>query len=149
MLGTSRATLKILAAVVWYSGAIVLSIKSTTLLFQAYKLNPDLHWTWLAAFCGILIGAIKARYLYNRLCYKNLQRIAALQQPKIWNFYRIHFFVFLALMVSLGSYLSRLAHGNYSMLVIMAIIEMSVGIALLGSAHCFWRAENAVQSATK
>ncbi len=35
--------------------------------------------------------------------------------------------------------LAKLAQGNYIMLVSMAIIELSIATALLGSSHCYWK----------
>lgn len=138
MFNTSPRTLKLLASLVWYSGFIVLFFKSSRLLLQAENINPDQLWIWLALISGLSIGAIKAKYLYGKLCIKNLHRIDALAHPKIWHFYRMRFFLFLGLMVALGLFLSQRAHGNYPMLITMAIIELSVATALLGSSHCFW-----------
>lgn len=138
MFNASPRTLKLLASWVWYSGFLVLFVKGTKLLLEAEKINPDQIWTWLAFLAGLGIGGIKAKYLYNKLCIKNLSRINALENPKIWHFYRMRFFFFLCLMIILGHFLSQMAHGNYSMLITMAIIELSVATALLGSSYCFW-----------
>lgn len=142
MFNTSPRILKLLAAWVWFSGFIVLFIKSGKLLLEAETINPGQFWIWLALIGGLCIGVIKAKYLYGKLCIKNLHRIEVLAQPKIWHFYRMRFFIFLGLMVALGLFLSQLAHGNYPMLITMAIIEFSVATALLGSSHCFWKTPN-------
>jgi len=139
MFNASHRTLKLLASLIWYSGFIVLFIKSSGLLLDADSIKPNQLWTWFAVFFGLLIGAIKARYLYIRLCIKNLNRINVLKQPKLWHFYRMRFFFFLFSMIILGKFLSQIAHDNYPMLIIMAIVELSVATALLGSSHCFWR----------
>jgi len=139
MFNTSLRTLKLLAALVWFSGAIVLFIKSASLFLEAEGINPDQPWTWLAVLAGLVIGGIKARYLFSRLCFKNLSRINALEQPKLWHFYRARFFFFLFLMVSSGAFLSRLAHGDYPMLIAVAVIDLSIATALLGSSNCFLR----------
>ena len=139
MFDASQRTLKLLAALVWYTGAVVLFIKSAGLLLDAESVNPDQSWTWLAVLSGLVLGGIKAKYLFNRLCFKNLSRILALKQPKLWHFYRVHFFIFLFFMISLGAFLSRLAHGDYPMLIAVAVVELSVATALLGSSGCFWR----------
>ena len=139
MFNVSHLTLKILAALVWYSGFVVLYIKSINLLFQAETLNPDQLWIWLALISGLVIGIIKAKYLYKRLCIKNLERINALHQAKLWQFYRLRFFIFLFSMILLGSYFSRQIHDDYAMLISMAILEISIATALLCSSHCFWK----------
>ena len=138
MFNTSVHTLKLLAALVWHSGFIVLFFKSSKLLLEAKNINSDQSWIWLAIVTGVVIGAIKARYLYSKLCLKNLYRIDTLTQPKLWNFYRLRFFFFLISMIVLGVFLSRIAHDSYATLIIMAIIEISVATALLGSSHYFW-----------
>ncbi len=139
LFNTSPRTLKLLAALVWYGGAVILFIKSTSLLLEAEKINPDQPLTWLAVLSGLVLGGIKAKYLFNRLCLNNLRRIDALKQPKFWQFYRVRFFIFLFFMISLGSSLSRLAHGDFPMLIAVAVVELSVATALLGSSACFWR----------
>lgn len=136
---TSTGTLKLLASLVWYSGAIVLSFKSIIMLLEAQTINPDQSSTLLAIATGFIFGAIKAKYLFTKVCIKNLKRIDALKSPKLWDFYRLRFFIFLLAMILLGSFISRQAHGNYSMLVTMALIEISLATALLGSSHCFWK----------
>ena len=114
-------------------------LKSSSLLIQASNLNPDLSGIWGALFAGLIIGSIKAKYLFNRLCYKNIKRIDALHQPKFWQCYRPHFFIFLLLMVTLGAYLSQIAQVSYIMLISVAIVDLSIATALLGSSLCFWR----------
>ena len=139
MLNTSTRTLKLLASLVWYTGAVVLSFKSARLLLEAQSISPDKFWIWLAVLAGLIIGVIKAKYLFKRLCINNLKRIDALEQPKLWHFYRMRFFFFLFTMIILGSFISRLAHGNYATLLTLAIIEVSLATALLGSSNCFWK----------
>ena len=139
MFDTSTRTLKLLASLVWYSGAVVLYIKSSSLLIEAESIKPDQIWMWLAVPGGLIIGAIKAKYLFKKLCIKNLKRIDALGKPKLWHFYRLRFFIFLFAMIALGHFLSGQAHDNYPMLIIMAVVELSIATALLGSSHCFWK----------
>ena len=139
LINSSTRTLKLLASLVWYSGAVVLSFKSSRLLLEAQNINPNQVWIWLAVLGGFMIGVIKAKYLFKRLCIKNLKRIDALEQPKLWHFYRMRFFFFLLAMILLGSFISRLAHGSYATLMTMAIIEISLATALLGSSNCFWK----------
>jgi hypothetical protein len=139
MLDTSTRTLRLLASLVWYSGAIVLSFKSIMMLTEAHAINPGHTRTWLSIIAGLIFGAIKAKYLFTKICIKNLNRIDALEKPKLWDFYRIRFFFFLLIMIVFGSFISRHAHGNYAMLVNMALIEISLATALLGSSFCFWK----------
>lgn len=139
MLNTSTQTLRILAALVWFSGAVVLFIKGFGMFFEAEQLNPGQLGTWLALSAGLLLGSIKARYLFSRLCIKNLRRIEALAKPRLWNFYRVRFYAFLLVVSLSGLYVSQQAHGDYSMLIVMIIIDLSLATALLASSNCFWK----------
>ena len=137
----SHHTLKVLAALAWYAGGLVLLIKGGSLLMEAAAIRPDKHWPWTAAAIAVLIGGIKARYLFNSYCRKNLARIAALVRPKIWQFFRPVFFTLLFLMILAGAVLSKLAHGNYSLLLCVATLDLAIASALLGSSCVFWKQE--------
>jgi hypothetical protein len=139
MFDSSKLTLKLLAAAVWYSGAIVLSYKSSRLLLEAQSINTDQTWIWLAVLTGIMIGMIKAKYLFKYVCIKNLKRIDSLTSPRLWQAYRTNFYFFLLAMIILGSFITRSVHGNYAALITTAIIEISLATALLGSSDCFWK----------
>ena len=128
-----------LAALVWYIGGFVLVLKGGSLLAEAEALRPGLAWPWLALAAALLLGGLKAGFLFARSCQKNLSRIAALDQPKIWQFYKPGFFLFLALMISAGATLSRLAHDNYPFLIGVATLDLALAIALLGSSYVFWK----------
>jgi hypothetical protein len=139
MFNASTQTLKLLAALVWFSGAAVLFTKGFGMFFEAQQLNPGQFWTWLALSAGLMLGSIKARYLFSRLCTKNLRRIEKLAEPRLWHFYRTRFFAFLLVMSLSGLYVSQKAHGDYSMLIIMIIVDLSLATALLASGSCFWK----------
>ncbi len=134
---TSTQTLKLLAALVWFSGAVVLFIKGFGMFFEAEQLNPGQLWTWLALLAGLLLGSVKARFLFSRLCVRNLRRIERLEEPRLWHFYRVRFYVFLLVMSLSGLYVSQKAHGDYSFLII--IVDLSLANALLASGNCFWK----------
>jgi len=134
----SRSTLKIIAAAVWFSGGVVLLLKGSGLLMQALALRPDSSWAWLAIPAGLVIGGIKTELIFEKACLKNLMRIDALEQPKIWQAYRPGFYLFLVAMIVLGATLSRLALGNYGGLLAMAVLDFSLATALLGSGRLFW-----------
>ena len=130
--------LKLLAAVLWYSGGVILFFKGRSLLMQADALIPDSQWFGLAILIGLLVGVLKVIFIFRKVCRKNLMRIYALSQPKIWQFYRTGFFIFLTCMVILGSSLSHAAQGNFPFLICMAIVDFSLSVALLGSSYVFW-----------
>ncbi|NHZ84587.1 MAG: hypothetical protein GWP19_01735 [Planctomycetia bacterium] len=135
----SGYTLMIFAALLWYIGSIILLQKGVSMLFEAEALKPEEGWPWQVAILGIFIGSMKAKFIFNKSCQKNLNRIATLVEPKIWQFFRIRFFAFLALMVLVGVTLSMLAHNNYPMLISVALLDISIAVALLVSSHVFWK----------
>ena len=139
MLKTSSLTLKRLAALVWYIGVVVLLVKSAGLFLEADRGGASSLLIILAMLSGLVLGWIKAKYLFTKMCDSNLKRINALKKPMLWQFYRFRFFIFLGLMVSLGAYLSKLAQGDYLMLIALATVELSIATALIVSSHCFWR----------
>lgn len=138
MQSASKRSLNILAAMVWYTGSIVLLLKGSRLLVEANFLEPEKNWHWVAAAFGILAGGIKAKYLFSRACKRNLDRIAALKQPRIWQFFRPAFFIFLGVMILVGALLSRVAHNNYPLLIAVAILDLGIGSALVASSYVFW-----------
>lgn len=144
MAPASALSLKILAALVWYIGGVVLLLKGARLLMEAEALRPDSSWAWVAVTTGLLIGGVKAYFLFSKSCEKNLARIDRLTQPKIWQFYRPRFFALLLLMILAGATLSRMAHGNYPFLIGVAIVDFSISIALLGSSYVFWSHKSVV-----
>ena len=135
---TSFRTLKILAALVWYIGGVVLLFKGLGQLERAMDIRAGFTWPGVAAATGVLIGVFKGRFVFGHACRKNLARIMALPRPKLWQFYRPGFFLFMFTMIMLGRYLSNSAQGHYGSLLAMAILELSLAVALLGSSYIFW-----------
>lgn len=139
MLAVSTRCLNILAALIWYIGGLVLLLKGVSHLAEAEALEPGQAWPWLAVVAALALGILAAKYLFSKSCQKNLDRIAALDQPRIWHFFRPGFFVSLAIMIAAGATLSRLAHNDYPFLIGVALLDLHLAIALLGSSWVFWR----------
>ncbi len=139
MLNVSAHTLKTLAALVWYTGVAVLLIKSSGLFLQAHQGGASSLGVGLSILAGLGLGLVKAKYLFVRACRKNLVRIQTLKTPMFWQFYRGRFFIFLAGMIFFGVSMSRTAQGNYRLLIPLAVLELSIAVALLVSSRCFWK----------
>jgi len=139
MFNISRRNLKALSAIVWLSGAVVLTTKGSSLLQEAMVLRPGNYWSWLAPLLGFCIGLVKIRFIFSPSCKRNLKRISQLPQPKLWECFRIGFILFLIAMIMLGTTLSRMSHGNYPFLIGMVILDFSLATALLGSSYVFWQ----------
>lgn len=138
MFNLSARSLKVLSALVWYTGGFILILKGCSLLSEADMLKQGQIWIWLATIAGLLLGSLKAKFIFSRSLKNNLARIDALKQPKVWQFFRPWFFLLLFLMIMAGSTLSRLSHNNYPFLIGVATLDLSIAIALLGSSYIFW-----------
>jgi hypothetical protein len=139
MLTVSARTLNIVAALVWYAGGTVLLLKGGSLLVEAEALELGRIWPWLAAILALFLGGWKARFIFGKSIKKNLARSAALDRPRIWQFFSLGFLVALAAMITAGATLSRLAHGNYALLIAVAVLDLSIAVALLGSSVIYWQ----------
>jgi hypothetical protein len=143
-MSSSQRVLKILAAMTWYIGGVALTLKSGSLFLEAHALRSESFWLWIAIALGIVAGVLKARTLFSSSCRKNLARIDSLDRPKLWQFFRPRFFLSLALMISLGVTMSKMAHGHYSSLLAVGAFDLSLATALVGSSYHFWKERNAV-----
>jgi len=141
----SVRSLKLLAALVWYIGGAVLLLKGGSLRLEADQMRPDREWPWAAVVLGLFVGGLKARFLFRRSCEENLERIEALARPRLWQFYRPGFFLFLAVVIPAGVMLSWLAHGSYPFLIAVGLLDLSLAAALIGSSYVFWTGRNAKQ----
>ena len=144
MLTVSPRILKFLAAAVWHIGGLILLLKSRSLLLEADSLNGAPIWPWVAVSAAVILGSLKARYLFVKSCRRNMARIDKLKRPYFWQFFRPGFFAALTVMIATGATLSRLAHGNYPFLIGVALLDLSIAIALLGSSFVFWQNHNAI-----
>lgn len=135
----SHRTLNILAALTWYGGAASLLRKGITLLLKEHARDPGNPGLWLALGAGLLFGGLKARFVFSANCRRNLARIAALRDPRLWQFFRPGFFVALAAMITTGALLSRLAREEPRAVLYVAAVDLTIGLALLGSSFVFWR----------
>ena len=127
-----------LSAIVWYAGGLVLCGKGASLLREAAQLRPELFWHWLTPLAGLLLGIVKAKFIFTRFCRENLARIAGLRAPKPWHCFRTRFFFLLALMIAAGVALSRAAGGQYLPLLGVATLDFAIAAALLLSSAVFW-----------
>ena len=134
----SHKTLKILAVILWYIGVYILLTKGWALSHDAQALRPEGMGLLISWIAGIIVGVIKTRFIFIKSCKKNMARIDAIESPKVWQFYRPQFFIALTVMIMLGAYLSQVSQGNHTFLVAVAILDISIGTALLLSSYWFY-----------
>ena len=109
------------------------------LIKEAYTLNPYSIWTYLTPIVGITIGLLKGGFLFSRSCEKNIKRIKALTEPRIWQCYRPGFLLFLAVIIPTGAWMSQAAAGNFTFLCLVGALDLSIACALLSSSIVFWK----------
>jgi hypothetical protein len=140
-MNVSHRTLNIIAAVIWYGGGISLLIKGGALIKNAYAIDPQSMWTYLAPIIGISIGFLKGRFLFSKSCEKNIKRINTLTVPRIWQCFRPVMLIFLAIIIPTGAWMSWAAAGNYTLLCLVGALDLSIACALLSSSIVFWKLE--------
>ena len=131
--------LKTLALLTWLLGSVLLLLKGVDLYRQAAALRQGASLNYLPFVVGAAVGAVKAKFLFLHACRKNLSRIDALTEPKLWQFFRPGFFLFLFCMITLGFWMSRAAEGSYGYLLAVASLDLALAVALAGSLVGFKR----------
>ena len=135
----SQRTLMITAAIIWYGGGISLLFKGGALIKNVHAINAQSIWTYLAPILGIMIGLLKGRFLFSKSCEKNIKRIKALTDPRIWQCFRPGMLIFLAIIIPTGAWMSRAAAGNLTILWLVGALDLSIACALLSSSIVFWK----------
>lgn len=134
----SHTALKVLAAATWYIGSGVLLYKGSGYLLEAAGTGSAV-WPALSGAAGVLVGLMRGRTMFLKACHRNLARIDALDDPRVWQFFRPAFFAALAVMIAGGAVLAWLAETGYTGAVVVGGLELIIGTALLTSSVAFWR----------
>ena len=135
----SRLTLIVIVACVWYGGGIALLFKGGSLVKDAYAIDSQSVWAYGAPLLGVIIGFVKARFIFNHACKKNIVRIRSLVNLRIWQCFRPGMLIFLAIIIPTGAWMSRAAAGNFGYLCGVAALDLSIATALLTSSLVFWK----------
>lgn len=134
----SHPVLRALAALTWYAGGGILLYKGAGYLVAAAGVGAEFP-ALLAGGAGMTAGLFRGRTLFLQACRRNLRRIDALQDPRVWQFFRPGFFAALALMMLGGAGLSWVAATGYWGRVVVGGLELVIATALLTSSVAFWR----------
>lgn len=113
--------------------------KGGTLIAEAHAMDESSAIALASGFGGVLIGLLKARYIFGHNCRRNLARIAALPDPRPWQCFRPGFLVFLAIIIPTGAMMSRAADGNFVWMCVVGGVDLSLATALFVSSSWFWR----------
>ena len=99
----------------------------------------------LALVTGLVIGFFKGKYIFVKSCRKNVKRINEMQKVKPWLFFKPSFMIALVIMIATGATLSRLAEGNYAALLAVAILDLTISMALFYSSFVYWEKKFVLQ----
>ena len=135
----SQFTLLVIAAFVWLAGGIALLFKGGALIKSASAIDPSSFWTFASPVIGVVAGLLKGKILFSKSCKKNIARIRALSDPRIWQCFRPGMLIFLAIIIPTGAWMSRMAEGNFSLLCLVGALDLSISFALLTSSIVFWQ----------
>ena len=135
----SQRTLMIIAAIIWYGGGISLLFKGGVLIKNVYEIDAQSIWLYLVPILGIILGLLKGRFFFSRSCRKNIKRIKALSDPRIWQCFKPGMLIFLFIIIPTGAWMSRAAAGNVTFLCLVSILDLSIACALLSSSIVFWK----------
>lgn len=129
--------LKWLSAAVWYTGGLVLLLKGADWLLQAATAGDRL-WPVLAAATALGVGLARGRTVFRKACIKNLERIRALNRPRIWQVFRPVFFLALGAMFAAAFLMGWIARSGYIGMTLVGGLDLVIGISLLTGATAFW-----------
>lgn len=113
--------------------------KSGVLIKNAYLLDSQSIWSFIAVLVGVMAGLLKGRFLFSQSCTKNIKRIKSLPNPRIWQCFRPGMLIFLVIIIPTGAWMSRAAAENYTFLCLVGGLDLSISLALLSSSLVFWK----------
>lgn len=137
MPGIRHEILKWLSAGVWYVGAVVLVTKGAGWLLEAAALRGPAVPAAVAVV-AIGLGLLRGRTVFRRAAVKNLERIRALETPRLHHVFRPLFFLALAAMLAAVLLFGWLARTGYPGMVIVGGLDLVIGTSLLTGATVFW-----------
>lgn len=114
-------------------------IKGYSLLKTANLIHFNMENISIVLVVSFIIGQVKSKYIFEKFCINNLNRINQLIEPKIYQFFELRFFFLLALMILAGLTLANLAEENYIYLLSLACLDIALSTALIKSSLTFFK----------
>jgi len=131
------------AAFIWFCGGVVLVIKGCVMLKAAFALDPLMLWVVVTSAVGIIVGLIKAKFIFIHALKKNIKRIGNLSLPVYpWQCYRVGFFIFLAVVITLSKFMTSWSEGHFVYILLIAALDLSIATALLSTGFLFWQKQD-------
>ncbi|MGP0566535.1 hypothetical protein ACTRW9_05485 [Nitrospina sp. 32_T5] len=130
-----------LAGSIWGLVGLFLLVRGIGMYFLAIETQgSSQNAVFISLAAGLLIGAVKGKFVLTKTARRNKNRIDNLTPPlKFHHVYAKPFYIFIAAMMGLGFMLRALNEhlGGY---VVVAAIYCGVGMALMVSSLVYWRA---------
>lgn len=136
----NKRNLLLIAGGVWVIVGIFLIFRGAHLYELAVSEQHSTQEAILfSGFMGLVIGAVKGRFVLSKTARKNIARIENLVAPlKVHHVFSKPFYGFIAGMMLLG-FLLRYLNGYLGGYVVVAAIYCGIGMALLVSSRAYWR----------
>ena len=130
----SHKVLFIEAILIWFAGFIACADLSSNLFLEVWKNNHDVSMISIGLSVGFIGGILQGYFLFRILAHRNLDRIIKLENPQIWNCYRIQFYIFFCMfditLLILSKYLVKENIGKIIFATIDMIVAISLGLSL-------------------
>jgi hypothetical protein len=129
------------AAVMWLVGLSFLLVRGVGFLIELERIaHPAVYWVALIVIAGIIIGAIKARFILIRYADKAVARIQTRGHACYFGFFAPTSWLFILVMMGGGVALRQftpLPHYTWG-LVFLATLYIAVGTGLTIADRIFW-----------
>jgi hypothetical protein len=128
------------AILIWMAVGFMLSRRGLGFIRQAEELGASSFGSGLALILGLLVGALKGRYVLSRAALRNLERIRALRAPvRPWQVFAPRFYLLIALMMGGGFGVLRplAASGGIGLKLSIGALYLGIGGALAISALAY------------
>lgn len=129
---------KMISLFIWYSGIFVLSVKGWDHFHASWYGGTGPLAAGLAVSAALIMAVIRGRKLFSEHCRRNLMRIDAMENPRIYHAFSPSFFLALAAMMAVGMILSRLAEGHPFPQLAVAFLDWTLALSLLISSKEFY-----------
>jgi uncharacterized membrane protein len=126
-----------LAALVWMTGGLILTIRGTIWVLHDERVH---EFAILALVLGAVVGGLKGQFVLAKTARRSIQRILLLPaRTKFWQVFSPPTYLLIIFMVGLGV-LARWIGRHYNAFGFVGIVYVAVGIALLIGSGFYWRA---------
>jgi hypothetical protein len=140
---TPRASVRVQmfsAAVMWLVGLSFLLVRGVGFLIELERIaHPAVYWVVLIVIAGIIIGAIKARYILIKYADKAVARIQRRGHACFFGFFAPTSWLFIFVMMGGGILLRHSALVNYIWgRAFLSTLYIAVGTGLAIADRIFW-----------